>query len=123
MTQDRLSFSDTSLAFAVATAGVLGIAIGAATTANPFVISPSLDGTLTMLQLGFVLAILGGTGFRRTLYAMLPLLSILVIAAINQHESAWALAGATLTLYGVVGVGVSMLLRSDPADDNAPARA
>lgn len=112
MTLDRLNLSDATLAFGLAVLGMAGIAVGWLTSANPFVISPGLDGTLTMVQLGFVLALFHGLGYRKTLSTMLPLLSILVIAALFQRESPWALVGVTLMLYGIVGLGVTMLTES-----------
>ncbi len=106
------SISDTTLAFIIALLGMAGLAIGFSTVAHPFDISPSLDGTLTAVQLGFVLAVLHGLGFRRALTLMAPVLLVLVAAAVRQGESVFALLGVTLTLYGVIGIGLAMLVHS-----------
>ncbi len=105
---DRLN--DTTLALVLALLGVVGLVIGFNTTAHPFHISPALDGVLAACQLGFVLALLHGLPYRRVLLTMSPVLGILVIAAQRQHESVAALVGVNLLVFGVVGLGVAMLL-------------
>jgi hypothetical protein len=109
------SVSDATLAFLIAALGLIGVGVGFATVAHPFDIAPSLDGTLTAAQLGFVLAVLHGLRFKRVLWMMTPVVGVLVIAALRQHESPFALAGVTLALYGVIGIAVSQLMGSGPA--------
>ena len=114
MNTRRLSeISDATLSLIVAVVGMVGIAIGFSTVAHPFNISPSLDGALMAGQLGFVLAMLHGLKFRRVLWMMAPVIGVLAVAALRQHESAFALVGVTLTLYGVVGIGLSLLLSAE----------
>lgn len=104
--------SDANIAFALVVMGAAGIVVGFATVSHPFDISPSLDGTLTAVQLGFVLALLHGLAFRRVLTIMAPLVGVLFIAAVHQHESAVALVGVTLLFYGVAGLGLSLVTRT-----------
>lgn len=109
MTSQRRKISDATLALATAVLGMVGVAIGFSTVSHPFDIPTSLDGILTALQLGFVLAVLHGLQFRKALTIMTPVLAVLAMAAIRQHQSVFALLGVTLAVYGVIGIGLSAL--------------
>lgn len=109
MTLQRATISDASLALGLAVLGMVGVAIGFSTAAHPFDIPTSLDGVLTAVQLGFVLAVLHGLRFRKAVIIMTPVLAVLAMTAIRQNESAFALLGVTLALYGVIGIGLAAL--------------
>ncbi len=110
MMRKLAGLSDAALGLGLAVTGMIGLAIGFSTTAHPFTISPSIDGTLMCAQFGFVLATLHGLSYRRSLGVMIPVVAVLGVAAVRQHESVYALVGVTLTLYGVVGIIRSLLV-------------
>ena len=112
MLPKSIRVSDAHVALALVVMGVTGIVVGFATVAHPFDISPSLDGTLTAVQLGFVLALLHGLPFRRVLAIMAPVVGVLFIAAMRQHESAVALVGVSSLFYGLAGLGLSLVTRT-----------
>jgi hypothetical protein len=112
------------IAMAVGAAGLLAVALGLLTHAEPYAAPLGYDSAMTVGVFAFALALLGGVGYRQTLEILAPLIGVQIIGALRHHVSP-APIGTELCVFAVVGLGFTALhhrlAASPPAVPPRPA--
>ena len=85
--------------------------------ANPWGMSPGMDGVMCMGILGFAVMMLHRIEYRATLTHLLPVFGIQLGCALLNGTSGFTLVGVQAVLFGVVG-----LLVAKPAPRRPPSR-
>jgi hypothetical protein len=96
--------SDRSLAILIAVAGLVSITTAFAFRTHPFDMAPAMDGVFTCGLLAFVLPMLHGLGWRRTLQIVIPIASVQLACFVGRGVLPLAPLGVQALLCGVVGI-------------------
>jgi hypothetical protein len=99
--------SDGSLGTLLATIGIIMMCAAVLTDKQPFAALPGMDGAMTAGTLGFILALLHGLSFRRSLQLMTPIVFVQAVGSTLYQCNIVALIGLELGIYGLIGIAVT----------------
>jgi hypothetical protein len=101
--------SNGTLGTLIAAAGIVMMTIGVSSSAHPFAALPGMDGAMAAGTIGFVLALLHGLSFRRSVEIIAPVVLVQVLVSFRHDCTVLALIGLELGIFGLLGIASSWL--------------